>query len=351
MRSGPACSQAASNRRLSRRSRIGSAAGAAVTLSMVVAGCHVPGTGSSAAAPTLSTITVAAQPGVADAPLYLAQRDGFFKDAGLTVNIQNYSTVGKEITALGTGGAQFAIGDYADFFYAEDQPSHPGFLVVADAYDAAPSVMEVLTAPGSHVTTARQLQGKSIGTPEPQEIPFNATANGTLPYSEETLATQSALSNAGVPLNSINWKPMPATQLINALQDGQVQAIVATEPTIFQAETQIGATEVLDSCSGQTDSLPLDGYFTLGSFAHKYRSTVLAFQTALLKAQAQAGLAKSVQSVLASDVHMGTQQAGLVTLGTYPTALKPSNLQRVAALMSSFSLLNTPINVARMVFR
>jgi NitT/TauT family transport system substrate-binding protein len=347
MTSGPAGSKAAAHRRLGRRSRIGSAAGAAMALSLVAAGCHVPGTGSSSAAPGLSTITVAAQPGVADAGLYLAQRNGLFKNAGLTVNIQNYSSVGKEIAALSSGAAQMAIGDYFNFFAAEDQPSNPGFVVVADAYDAAPSVMQVLASPTSHITTPQQLVGKTIGTPEPDVRAFSAT----LPYSQETLATQSALTNAGVAPNRVTWKAMPASQLVNALQSGQVQAIVATEPTIYQAETTIGATAVLDACSGQTDSLPLAGYFTLGSFAHKYRSTVQAFQSALLQAQAQAALAKSVQTVLASDVHMGVQQASLVTLGTYPTALKASSVQRVAALMSTLGVLTPPINVARMAFR
>jgi len=333
--------------RFGRRSRTPAAAGAALLLGGLLAGCHIPGTSPAATGPALSTITVAAQPGVADAPLYLAQRMGLFRQAGLTVNIQNYDSVAREISALTDGGAQFAVGDYFDFFYAEDQPSHPGFVVVADGYDAAPSVMEVLTAPGSHLTTPQQLVGKTIGTPEPGVASFSPRT----PYSMETLATQSALTGAGVPVNRVHWKPLPSGQLVNALQHNQVQAIVATEPTIYQAETGIGAASVLDSCSGQTDSLPLDGYFTLGSFAHKDRSTVLAFRSALQKAQSAAGQTRTVQTVLASAEHLGIQQASLLTLGAYPTEVKASDLQRVAALMSAFHVLTNPLDVSRMVFR
>ena len=341
-------SQVTLRRNTGRRPRtLFAAAAAAAVLSGLLAGCHLPGTSSGAAGPTLSTITVAAQPGVADAPLYLAQRAGLFRQAGLTVNIQNYDSVGRELSALTDGGAQFAVGDYFDFFYAQDQPSHPGFVVVADGYDAAPSVMEVLTAPASQITTPQQLVGKTIGTPEPGVKPFSPAT----PYSEETLATQSALTNAGVQVDRVHWKPLPSSQLINALQHNQVQAIVATEPTIYQAETEIGADAVLDSCSGQTDSLPLDGYFTLGSFAHKYRGTVLAFRSALLKAQAAAGQAKSVRAVLASSEHLGVQQASLVTLGTYPTQTRASDLQRVASLMSTLNVVTNPLDVGRMIFR
>ena len=58
-----------------------------------------------------------------------------------------------------------------------------------------------------------------------------------------------------------------------------------------------------------------------------------------------------MQAVLASSEHLGIQQASLLTLGTYPTELKSSNLQRVASLMSTFNVVTNPLNVARMVFR
>jgi NitT/TauT family transport system substrate-binding protein len=352
MRSGPAGAKIESRRKPSsrkppRRSRAVSAGIATLAVSLLAAGCHVPGTSSSAAALTRSSITVAAPPGVDDAPLYMALHNGLFANAGLTVNVQTYSSAGKEIAALTNGSADIAVGDYADFFFAQDAADHPGFRIVADAYDAAPSVMQVLSLPGSGITTPLSLQGKAIGTPEPQEIPFSTT----LPYSEETLATQSVLSNDGVDVGTVRWKAMPTSELVGALRSGRVNAILATEPTIYQAETELGATQVIDSCSGQTASLPLDGYFTLGSFAHKYRGTVLAFRSALLKAQAQAAQAAAVQAVLASQEHMGTQAAALVTLGVYPTSLKASNLQRVASLMTSFNRLTPPITVEDMIFR
>jgi NitT/TauT family transport system substrate-binding protein len=346
MRSGPAGAKIVSRREPSRRSRVASAGIAAAALIMVAAGCQGPGTGASSAGLTRSSITVAAQPGVDDAPLYMAIHNGLFAKAGLTVHIQTYSSAADEISALASGSADIAIGDYADFFFAQDRGARRGFLIVADAYDAAPSVMEVLTLPGSGITKPQQLQGKTIGTPEPQGIPFSTR----LPYSEETLATQSVLTNDGVNVANVGWKALPADQLVSALQNHQVDAILVTEPAIYQAEIQLGASQVIDSCSGQTASLPLSGYFALGSFAQKYRGTVLAFRSALLEAQSQAAQAAQVQAVLASYEHMGTQTASLVTLGQYPTLVKASNIQRVASLMSSFNLLNPPLDVAQMIF-
>ena len=138
--------------------------------------------------------------------------------------------------------------------------SRPDLRIVADGYHAAPGVMEVLTLPNSGITTPQDLEGKTIGTTEPQVIPVQKG----VPYSLETVATQSVLENDGVNPARVKWKPLPSGDLINALADRQVNAILIQEPYIYEAESRLGAIEVLDSCSGATASLPLSGYFAAG---------------------------------------------------------------------------------------
>ena len=141
---------------------------------LLVAGCQVLGNSSAAGEPTGSgTVTVAAPPGVADAPLYIAMKNGLFRQAGIHVHV--LSTTGalvrSEVSALSSGQADIAFGDYADMFYAQQAKPSLGLKVVANGYDAAPSVMEVLTLPRSGITTPAQLEGRTIGTAEPQEMP------------------------------------------------------------------------------------------------------------------------------------------------------------------------------------
>src|SRR5690242_10755966 len=118
------------------------AAGVAATVTglILVAGCQFPGTGSSAGSgPTASgTITVAAAPGVADAPLYIGIRDGLFSRAGLTVKVvptssaQPAMSAKQEVAALGHGSADIVFADYADMFYAQELKPSPHLLAVAD---------------------------------------------------------------------------------------------------------------------------------------------------------------------------------------------------------------------------
>ena len=338
------------HQRPARPSRSVSAAVGALAAAALAAGCSVAGASPGTPAAGTTTITVAAAPGVDDAPLYLAVKDEIFQSAGLNVKITSYQSVSQELQALADGKVDVAAGDYVDFFW-EEANSKLNLRVVADGYHAAPGVMEVLTLPGSGITAPQQLEGKTVGTPEPQVIPVQKDA----PYSLETVATQSALENDGVNLaqlpndRQVKWRPMPSADLINALADHQVSAILVQEPYIYEAESRLGAVEVLDSCSGATASLPLSGYFATGSFAHKNPDAVEDFRSALQRAQAVAVQPGPVEAVLAHNSGMSMETASLVTIGAYPTSLDAASLQRVAGLMFNFSVLGQTLNVAGMV--
>ena len=250
-----------------------------------------------------------------------------------------------EITALKTGRADVAAGDYADFLYA--QYHQKGMLVVAEGYDAVSGVMSVLVLPGSGITTPKQLAGKSIGTPEPQEIPYSPT----IPYSLETLATQSVLQDDGVNPASVRWKPMPTPDLIGALSSHKVAAILVAEPYIFRAESEIGASELVDSVSGTTANLPLSGYFASASFARTHASVLDTFRTTLQKVQPVANKGAAVRSAITRSVGMNAQTAALVTIGDYQTSPDVNGLQRVADLLVDFGVIATPLHVRNMIFR
>jgi NitT/TauT family transport system substrate-binding protein len=344
------------------RARI--AAGCAAASAVLLAGCQLSGSGSSGAleqAPAGSSITVASVPGVGDAALYVAQQQGLFRQAGLTVHIRRYPTAAAEVAALHSGAANVAAGDYASFFYAQEQATAPAsatsrkpngaavpMVVLADGYDAAPDIMDVLVRPNSPITSPQDLQGKTIGTAEPQLMPHKP---GSPPYSLETVAASSVLENDGVPLAKVHFKAMPEDQLIGALQSGAVDAILVTEPEIYQAESQIGARSVLDACSGETVNLPLEGYFAPAAYAKQHHDALAAFHAALLRAEASANQPAPLDNALTHSVGMSRETASLITVGAYPTSLRVSSLQRVADLMTFYGSLTRPLDVSSMVFR
>jgi NitT/TauT family transport system substrate-binding protein len=303
---------------------------------LLVTGCQFFGSGGSAAEPTGSgTVTVAAAPGVANAPLFVGITKGLFSQAGLDVRVIPASSIKAELNDLASGHADIAFGDYADMFYAQKSKA-ANLSIVANGYNAAPSVMEVLTLPGSGINSAADLVGRNVGMAAPQEMP-PTTPRHEEPDTLESIAAWSVLSADNVDPTQVHWTPMQTRNLVGALKVRRVAAILATEPTIYLAESQLGAVPVLDAGTGDTASLPLDGYFSTASWASKNSTNMAAFRAALQKAQGEANQSAPVQNALMNSAHMGVQTASLVTLGTYPTSLQAADLQRVANLMFLFN--------------
>ena len=316
-----------------------------VSLTLLAAGCHVPGISSGLAGS--QQITVADVPGFEDAPLQVAIRDGLFARRGVSVTVQTYGHLRQASAALTSGQAQVVSGDYAGLLYMQAHAGREPLRLITDGYDATSGLMEVLTLPGSAIRAPQDLEGAAVATPPPELAAFSADA----PYNTETLATESVLQSDGVSPSSVQWKAMAPGSMISALRDHTVSAIVTTEPYVLQAETQLGAVELFDACSGVTANLPLSGYFTTAGVARGDAAALHGFRAALSDAKAGLDQAGPVQSVLRTLPGMSAREAALVTIGQYPTFLSVGQVQRVADLMYGTGMLTTTITVRNLVLR
>ncbi len=322
----------------------------AISAALAVSGCHVPGTSASGSGNSgTGQLTVGIVPGIDNSPLHVGMREKLFRDQGLNVVVKTYPSLGPEFQALKNGSVDVAAGDYADFFY-EEATGKASLHLIADAYDAQPNVMAVLALPSSGITSPQGLEHKVVATPEPQLIPPSGGSytSDVVPYSMETLATESVLESDGVTPTSVRWKPTPAQDMIKELSSGKVNAILATEPYIIAAESQLGAVEAVDSCSGLTANLPLSGYFSLASYADAHHAQLQQFRAALASVQADATTGGPLQAVLPGFAGMSTQEAALVTMGSFPTSLSVGQVQRVADLMYDSGLISNSLNVGKL---
>jgi NitT/TauT family transport system substrate-binding protein len=318
----------------------------AVSVAVLAAGCHVPGTSSSGGVSGNGQITVAVVPGIDTAPLQVGLQDKLFQQAGLQVTVKDYASLSDEFRALTDGQAQIAAGDYTGFFY-EQATGQSSLRLIADGYDAASNSVAILTLPSSGITTPQQLAGRAggVATPLRQIAPFSSA----VPYNIQTLAAEEVLQNDGVSPSSVNWTPMDPADMIGALQAGRVAAILVSEPYILEAEKQLGAVEVMDASSGVTSGLPMSGYFSLTSYAHAKPSVVQAFQQALDQAQTECAQRGPVQAALSGLAGMKPGDASLVTLGTYPASLNVGQVQRLASLMYDSGMISNQISVNSMI--
>ncbi len=304
---------------------------------LAAAGCSSP---SGAMGTDSATITIAAIPGVNDAPLYLAKREGLFASAGLpNVVIKSYSTESALYAALRAKQADIAASDYGDIFYHQDQSA--GYAILADGYDATTGTLEVLTLPGSSITQPTRLANQKVGLPDDDIL--SGLQNSGHPISLEAAAASQVLyTYMGNGDSSVQWEPMSQQQEVTDLENGKLKAILVGEPYIYEAESQVGAVELMDACSGPTANMPLSGYVATNSWARANPTAVADFRSAIARAQSDAALFGPIQKILPAVAGMTKLDADLATIGTYPTSTSTAALQRVEGIMADADMISVP---------
>lgn len=312
---------------------------------VAAAGC---GNSSGAGSTVSTTVTIAAVPGVDDAALYLARKDGLFAAEGLDhVQIKPYTTQGQVISAIQAGQADIAASDYGNVFSAEARQSlksnDPYLRILADGYDATAGVLEVLALPSKTITSPLNLANTTVGVPNDNTI--SLPTGSVAPVSLDVAAASNVLSDyLGADAGSVTWRAMSQQDEITQLKEHKVQAILVSQPYIYRAESQDGAVEVLDACSGSTSNLPLLGYVANNAWVRDNPAAVADFQAAIAKAQAEAAVTGEVQGILPGAAHVSTQEADMVTIGTYPTSTSVQSLNAVVRLMSNSGMIsNAPV--------
>lgn len=301
-----------------------------------VSGAPAAGThGSSALEKT--TIVVGTLPVIDVAPLYLAIKNGYFAKQGLTVKTLQglQSTAALPDLLHGTvdiiGG-----GNYTSYFEGDSRKTF-SLDVVGEAINCVPGDFEILTLPGSGITSAAKLAGKTVAV--------NLTNN------VQTLATDAILK-----ADHVTGKPtyvaIPFPNMAAALKAHQVDAISVVEPFVSAALHGDGAVPVMSECQGLTAGLPLSGYFATAAWVRQYPSTARAFERGLAQAQVFANAnPAAVKAILPSYTKITAAAAAHVVVGTFPASIEVGSLQALADLMLNGAMLTSPLDVTSIVFR
>jgi NitT/TauT family transport system substrate-binding protein len=328
--------------RPSRARRRAVIAAASCAVALLAAACSSSG---GAGMGTVSgTITIAAAAGIDDAPLWLAQEKGLFATDGLHVVIKDFGSQSAELTAVEDGSAQIAASDYGNIF--AHQQAQPNLKLLADGYDAGSASVEILSLPKYNVRTALDLQGAPIGLPSDSAVGTTSTG---VPESLYVAAAREVMSNyLASGADVLTWQRMSQQKEISQLSSGKLHAILLTEPYIYDAEATLGATPVLDVFSGGTATLPISGYVAISSWVKNHATAVADFQAALAQAQSDAAMTGPVQQILPKlpDAGITTQEANMVSVGSYPTTTNVGALQRVTELMTTESMLSKSGSIA-----
>ncbi|HZR53982.1 MAG TPA: ABC transporter substrate-binding protein [Streptosporangiaceae bacterium] len=292
--------------------------------------------GSSSGALEKTTITVGTLPVVDVAPLFLAIKNGYFAQQGLTVKTVLAQQSTATLPDLLHGVVDIITGNYTTYFLGDARHTF-SLDVVGMGFTCVPDTFEILALPGSGITKPADLAGKTVAVNVVNNI--------------QTLATNAILKADGVTGKPV-YVPIPFPDMIAALKAHRVDAISVVEPFISGAKHSAGAVTVMSECQGPTANIPVSGYYTTAAFAQQYPNTARAFQRAMARAQAYANAnPQAVKAIIPSFVKITPAAADAVALGIFPPSIDTSALQKLADLMFSNGMLASPFQVSSIVFK
>ncbi len=309
---------------------------AACSSSTSSTGATSPSSASSSSTKLESThLVVGALPIVDTAGLYLALKNGYFKQAGLDVTVDPIQQSTAALPDMLHGTVDIVAGaNYVSWFQAQAKGT-VSLKVLASGTVCTPATFGVLALPSSGITKPANLAGKTIAV--------NLTNN------VQTLTVNAMLKADGVNPSSVHYVVIPFPDMITALTAHRVDAISAVEPFVDGAKAA-GAQQVLSECQGPTASFPLSGYFATSAWVQSHPNTARAFQQALEKGQAYADAnPQAIRGILPTYTKITAAAAAKLALNTYPSTLDAAPMQRVATMMVSGGLLTKPLDVSSLL--
>ena len=306
-------------------------AATAVISAAVISAAALAAVGCSATAPAArlekTSVTVADFPSIDSAGLYIAQQDGLFRAAGLSVKIDKvYSGSQATVTGIEAGRYDISSADYVT--YLDDELKNSADLrIIADGSTLQPNELALLVPARSAIRSVTQLRDTTISVAAAGDI--------------ATLLLDSLLADDDIAAGEVRFKPGVALPSAPAMLGvGAIKAAPVPEPFLTEGEEQYGLTEVADLDQGGTTGFPIQGFAVTGKWAQQNPATLRAFVSALDTGQRIAdGNRGAVERAVQAFLKVPAMTAAVMSLPEYPTSASPQRLQRVLSAMVRFGFL------------
>ena len=281
------------------------------------------------------TLKIAVLPILDALPMYVAEAQGYFKDAGIKVEFVPVASAAERDQVMQAGQADGMINDLiSTVFYNKDAQK---IAIVRFARTALPDTPQysILAAKDSGLTRPEDLKGVEIGISQGTVIDYT---------------TQRLLENAGLQAADIKTTNVPKIpDRMQLLSEGKLKAATLPEPFATLAE-QGGAIRVVDD-----RSLPSIGTSEISFLVSTLKSkpeTVKKFLAAIEKATADVNNDPTKWDTLLTDKKLiPAPLIGKYALPKFPAASVPSEAQikDVLAWMMAAGLIKAEVPYGQLV--
>lgn len=266
-------------------------------------------------------LTVGMIPVAHFAPVYIAQKEGFFREEGLEVKTQKIQNAASIVPSVINGQLSFGTSSGTPFINAVSKNLPVRAVAPAGANPDTPESDTIGVLVGSDgPATLGDLKGKTLAV----------NAQGSQPH----IAIAKLLKEAGVDPKSLNIVAMPMADSLAALKQGRIQAAAVAEPFVTIGLQQ-GAQELTALYSLAFKSVGMESvYFASEQLIASRRDEVDAFCRSMIKANELTNQdPKLLESILVSELDMDKDLAGKMVKPTFASNLEPDTLIEISSVM------------------
>ncbi len=263
------------------------------------------------------------------APFYIAQEEGLFKKEGLTVKANETLSGAAQIPSMVSGEIDINYGSYVSLFQAIEK----GLPLHVIRENNRPGSQGIFVGPDSDVEKPVDLAGKTIAV----------NSHGSI----QDLTSKAVLESHGVDPKTLKFVEVPPSEMVAALDAGNVDAAWLVEPFVTMA-TSSQYKKIVSAWEGPTKNFPVAGWATTEKFVKENPKAAAAFIRAMDAAlEMVVENPEMIAKVVPTYTKITEDVAAKLAEDTSAFAVKNdlSDLDVVSSLMQQYGLIEKPIDV------
>ena len=269
----------------------------------------------------------------------IADKNGYFKEEGLTVELTKFDSGALSVPVLQSGRMEIVLSSTISTFQAIEQGLDAMVLAPgAVVRTAPPDTTVALIVRKDSIRDAKELEGKRVAV--------------NVIKSTAWLHVVAALDKRGVDHTKVRFVEVPFPQMNDPLLNGQVDAVVQVEP-FRSALMASGKTEILAWPYVETaPNTDITQYIALKPWVEKNRATAAKFVRAIAKgAQFAAANEAATREINQQFTNLNPALKDKVLLPRLGSEINLKEMTHTTEMMRKYGLLKAPVDLSQRVFK
>jgi NitT/TauT family transport system substrate-binding protein len=303
----------------------------------VTAACAFVVPRAAAAQPSPVPLRIGVQLDDGSAPILWAKNGGLFERAGLTVDIQKFTSGTAAAAAVAGGSLEIARSNPVALVTAHSKDVPFQVIAPVDSYHTEHPDLGMIVLTGSKLATAHDFEGKTIAV----------SALGDF----YTLAARAWLEKNGANAESVHFVELPPPSIPAALDQGRIDGAPLAQP-ILEFALRTGkyrlAAKVFDAISPRfVESL----YFARIDWINAHREQVEKFITVIRDANTYVNAHQSETiPLIASFMNLDPAAIARMPRPERTPYVDPAELQPIIDLLVRYKVIDKPFPAASMIY-